>query len=208
MFAGWQAVPADSVRRAVTDVFARPEFQWEPARHTLQWLEDGWRRFVAWVNGFGDRHPLLGDILLWASIVALTAIVVHAGYVTWRIYRATVRVAAAGTASGVPVLLDPAAHRRLAEALAREGRFAEALAHRFIAVVLELERARALRYHPSKTPAEYVGEARLDQTGRATLAGLVGRLYRHVFGAVPCDEPGYLEFGAAADGLREHVVQD
>src|SRR2546422_7651533 len=45
----------------------------------------------------------LGDILLWASIVALTAIVVHAGYVTWRIYRATVRVAAAGTASGVPV---------------------------------------------------------------------------------------------------------
>jgi len=194
VFAGWQAVPVDSVRRAVTDVFARPEFRWEPPRHTLQWLEDGWRRFVAWV--------------LWASIVALTAIVVHAGYVTWRIYRATVRVAAAGTASGVPVLLDPAAHRRLAEALALEGRFAEALAHRFIAVVLELERARALRYHPSKTPAEYVGEARLDQTGRATLAGLVGRLYRHVFGAVPCDEPGYLEFGAAADGLREHVVQD
>ena len=62
MFAGWQAVPADSVRRAVTDVFARPEFRWEPPRHTLQWLEDGWRRFVAWVNGFGDRHPLLGDL--------------------------------------------------------------------------------------------------------------------------------------------------
>jgi len=27
-----------------------------------------------------------------------------------------------------------------------------------------------------------------------------------VFGAAPCDEPEYLEFGAAADGLREHVV--
>ena len=51
-----------------------------------------------------------------------------------------------------------------------------------------------------------VGEARLDETGRATFAGLVARLYRHVFGAAPCDEPAYLEFGAAADGLREHVV--
>ncbi len=208
MFAGLQGVPADSVRRAVTDVFARPEFRWEPPRHTLQWLEDAWRRFVAWISGFGDRHPLLGDILLWGAIVALTAIVVHAAFVTWRIYRATVREGGVGAAPGAPALMDPAAHRRLAEALALQGRFAEALAHRFVSMVLELERARALRYHPSKTPAEYIGEARLDQAGRATLAGLVGRLYRHVFGAVPCDAPGYLEFGVAADGLREHVVQD
>src|SRR2546422_6493963 len=37
------------------------------------------------------------------------------------------------------------------------------------ALVLELERRRALAFHPSKTPAEYVGEARLDAAGRASL---------------------------------------
>ncbi|HEX9280236.1 MAG TPA: DUF4129 domain-containing protein [Gemmatimonadales bacterium] len=201
-----QGVSADSVRRAVGEVFARPEFRWEPRRYALHWLGDAWRRFEAWIDGFGDRHPLLSQLLLWACIVALVVIVVHFAYVTWRIYRATVRPVAAGTALGATALADPAAHRRLAEALAREGRYTEALAHRFVALVLDLERARALRYHPSKTPAEYVGEVRLDEMGRATFAGLVARLYRHVFGAAPCDEPAYLEFGAAADGLREHVV--
>jgi hypothetical protein len=72
--------------------------------------------------------------------------------------------------------------------------------------VLELERAEALRFHVSKTPAEYVGEARLDEPGRATFAGLVARLYRHLFGAVPCDETEYREFGATAEQLTRHVV--
>src|SRR5947208_14696553 len=107
---------------------------------------------------------------------------------------------------GGPVLADARAQRVRAEELARAGRYAEALAHRFVALVLDLERRRALAFHPSKTPAEYVGEARLDAAGRASLAGLVGRLYRHLFGGVPCDEGGYREFGAAADELGRHVA--
>jgi Domain of unknown function (DUF4129) len=73
-------------------------------------------------------------------------------------------------------------------------------------VVLELDRAEALRFHASKTPAEYVGEARLDDMGRATFATLVARLYRHLFGAQPCDEMDYRDFGDTADQLRAHVV--
>jgi len=88
----------------------------------------------------------------------------------------------------------------------RAGRYAEALAHRFVALVLDLERRRALAFHPSKTPAEYVGEARLDAAGRASLAELVARLYRHLFGGVPCDAGGYREFGAAADEVGRHVA--
>ena len=79
--------------------------------------------------------------------------------------------------------------------------------HRFIALLLELDRADALTFHPSKTPAEYVREARLGATGRATLAGLVSRLYHHVFGAEPLDERGYREFGAAAGTVLHHVIE-
>ena len=153
------------------------------------------------------HNPSRARWVVWTAL-ALVVIVVHFAYVTWRIYRATVRPAEAGAVAGLPAVADPEAHRRLAAALARDGRYTEAMAHRFVALVLDLEGARALRYHPSKTPAEYVGEARLDQDGRATLAGLVARLYRHVFGAAPSDEREYFEFDAAAAGLEQHVVPD
>ena len=104
--------------------------------------------------------------------------------------------------------MDAAAHLAIAERLAGAGQYAEALGHRFLALVLELDARKALRFQASKTPAEYVGEARLDQAGRATLAGLVARLYRHVFGAAPSDEREYSEFDAAAAGLEQHVVPD
>src|SRR5439155_26828 len=58
VFAGWQAVPVDSVRRAVTDVFARPEFRWEPPRHTLQWLQERWRTASSrWCSSSSGRAP-------------------------------------------------------------------------------------------------------------------------------------------------------
>ena len=81
--------------------------------------------------------------------------------------------------------------------LARAGRYAEALGQRFLALVLELDRRKALRFHASKTPAEYVGEARLTDRGRASLAGLVAQLYRHLFAAVPC--------GSCAAGFGSRV---
>ena len=108
-----------------------------------------------------------------------------------------------GTAA---VVLDARSHLARAEELARAGRYAEALGHRFLAVVLELERADAVRFHVSKTPAEYVGEVRLDDAGRTTFAALVASLYRHLFGAVPCDEVEYQEFGATAQQVTRHVL--
>jgi hypothetical protein len=69
-----------------------------------------------------------------------------------------------------------------------------------------LDRGEALKFHPSKTPAEYVGEARLDAAGRASLGELVARLYGHLFGAAPCDEQTYRAFATQADLLHEHVA--
>src|SRR3989449_4753126 len=100
------------------------------------------------------------------------------GYVVWRITRPTARTPAWGEGAGgigAPELADGRAHRLRAEELARAGRYAEALAHRFVALVLDLERRRALAFHPSKTPAEYVGEAPLDAAGPAARPRAPGR---------------------------------
>jgi hypothetical protein len=201
-----QGVPTDSVRHAVRVVFARPEYQWGERSHPLRWLEDWWRKLMSAIGSLDAGHPILARVIFWAAVVALVGILVHFGYVAWRIYRATVRPQSESTAPTGMRLEDARAYRERADALAQAARYTEALAYRFIALLLELERARAVQFDPSKTPAEYIGEARLDAEARASFVGLVERLYRHVFGAEPCDARAYEEFGAAAQWVTQHVA--
>ncbi|OLB07665.1 MAG: hypothetical protein AUH06_04670 [Gemmatimonadetes bacterium 13_2_20CM_69_27] len=200
------APPADSLRRALADVFARPEYVWVPRFSLGDWVREQWLRLLDWIGRQQTAHPAAFKVALAILIVVLVGLLIHMGYVVWRITRPTVHTPArAGGASGLR-LEDGRAHRERADELARAGRYVEALAHRFVALLLELERRRALTVHPSKTPAEYVREARLDESGRASFADLVARLYRHVFGAVPCDAATYQDFGAAADAVFRHVA--
>jgi len=204
-----QGIPPDSLRAALREVFARPEYRWNERPDPWGWIVAVWDRLLDWLDGLQRGHPTGFKVLLALLTLVLVGLLAHMGYVVWRITRPTARTPAWGEGAGgigAPELADGRAHRLRAEELARAGRYAEALAHRFVALVLDLERRRALAFHPSKTPAEYVGEARLDAAGRASLAELVARLYRHVFGGIPCDEGGYREFGAAADELRSHVA--
>ncbi|HEV8266277.1 MAG TPA: DUF4129 domain-containing protein [Gemmatimonadales bacterium] len=187
-------------------MFTRPDYQWVERRQPLLWLVNLWRQLMDWIDSLSRQHPLSFKVLLWGLVLLLVALLAHVAYVVWRIVRPSVRTAAARGAGGAAVVLDARSHLARAEELARAGRYAEALGHRFLAVVLELEEANALRFHASKTPAEYVGEVRLDDSGRATFATLVARLYRHLFAALPCDEAEYREFGATAEQLRRHVV--
>ena len=202
-----QGVPPDSLRAALREVFARPEYRWNERPDPWGWILAVWYRLLDWLDAVQRGHPAGFKVLLALSALVLVGLLAHMGYVVWRITRPTARTPAGGAGEvGGPVLADARAQRVRAEELARAGRYAEALAHRFVALVLELERRRALAFHPSKTPAEYVGEARLDAAGRASLAELVARLYRHLFGGVPCDAGGYREFGAAADEVGRHVA--
>lgn len=188
-------------------MFARPEYQWVERRQPLLWLFNLWRSLMDWLDRLAEQHPAGFNLLLWALSVVLVALLVHVGWVVWRIVRPSARATAArGAGEGATVVMDARAHAARADELARAGRYAEALGHRFLAVLLELEEADALRFHASKTPAEYVGEVRLDAQGRATFAALVARLYRHLFGAVPCHEAEYREFGVTAQELARHVV--
>jgi Domain of unknown function (DUF4129) len=200
------APPADSLRRALAEVFARPEYVWVPHFNPGDWIREQVLRLLDWIGRQQTAHPAAFKVVLALLIAVLVGLLLHMGYIVWRITRPTVHTLARATGATGLRLEDARAHRERADELARAGRYAEALAHRFIALLLELERRHALTFHPSKTPAEYVREARLDESGRASLADLVARLYRHLFGAVPCDDATYQDFGAAADAVFRHVA--
>ncbi|HEV2672410.1 MAG TPA: hypothetical protein VGU74_15055 [Gemmatimonadales bacterium] len=198
-------IPADSVRRVVRTVFTQPDYQWVARREPLLWLRRLWFRFVEWIDSLSRMHPVGYNALLVVLVIVLVLMLAHIGYVVWRITRrSTGESRAEGPGGGV--LHDAAQHLARAEELASGGRYVEALGHRFLAAVLELDRSDALKFHASKTPAEYVWEVRLDDTGRASFRALVAELYRHLFGAVPCAEAEYRAFGAVAQELTRHVV--
>lgn len=198
-----QGIPADSVRRALAEVFARPSYRWIERRSIGAWLRDRWSDAREWLDSVEQTNPALFKLLIVALIVLLVVLVAHIAYTLWRVLRRAPPPAVA--VAGAAVLSDAGAHFREADALAAAGRWIEALGHQFLGLVLELDRRRALRFHPSKTPAEYVGEVRLDPPGRASLADVVSRLYRHVFGALPCDAEAYHAFGVAARVVLDHA---
>lgn len=196
-------MPSDSLRRVVAEVFTRPEYRWVQHQQVASWFSRKWLALIEWLDRLESQHPIGYNVALVFVVIALVVLLVHIGYVIWRIVQPAARTGQAVSPIPGRPIMDAAAHRELAEGLARAGRYAEALAHRFLAVVLDLDRRKALRFHLSKTPAEYVSEARLSEAGRATLAGLVAQLYRHLFGAVPCGVDEYQTFDATAQELTE-----
>jgi len=197
--------PPDSLRRAIREVFSRSEFRWEDSRLVLHWLGTLWLGFLDWLNAFQKTHPTRFALLLAVAIVALAAILVHFVYIALRILRPTLATERGPAPAGQPVD-DVRAHLTRAAELAGAGRYTDALAHRFVALVLQLDARHVLRFRPSKTPAEYVGEAQVGAEDRAGLGALVSALYRHVFAAVPCDATTYATLGTLADRVGERVA--
>src|SRR3989442_11557220 len=132
LLVGVQGVPADSVRRAVREVFARSEYQWGERSHLLQWLVDWWRKLLSALASLDTSHPILARVIFWVAVVALLGVLAHFGYVAWRIYRATVRPLRATAAPTRVRLGDARAFRRRADAPARAGRGSAAVGHPFI----------------------------------------------------------------------------
>lgn len=197
-------VPADSLRAVLRAVFAGRAYEWRP-RRTWTWLVDLFRRVGDWLDALHIAHPVVYYALLGVMTAVLLAIVAHFSYLVWRSLRPS--LPAPGVAASAAPNRDARWHLAEARRLGTAGRYAEALAHRFVALVLELDERRAVRFHPAKTPAEYVQEARLDDAGRSELALLVTRLYRHLFGGAPCgpDDWGFFDRTASAV-VANHVA--
>jgi hypothetical protein len=163
-----------------------------------------WERALEWLASLRLESRFRYYLLLGVLTLVLVAILGHLGWTVWR----SLRPAGPGPApapAASPVR-DAAWHLAEARRLGAAGRFGDALAHRFLSVVLELDARRVVQFHPSKTPAEYAVEARLDQRGRTDLADLAARLYRHLFGGVPVDADGLREFEARAVSVGLHAA--
>ena len=177
--------PADSLRVLLDSVFAAPEYRWveRPETHALlrRWL----RAAQQWLLDVRETHPALFRLLLAGLVLLVIAIFLHAAWV----FLQTVRAAgSAGPGAAMPAAArrDQAWYRGEADRLAGLERYAEAMQYDFLALVLSLDAASVVRFHPSKTPGEYTREARLSPEARAQLRALVRDLYGYVFARRAC----------------------
>jgi len=182
----------DSLRAVLDSVFAGPAYRWverpEPLGQLRRWLSG----LAGWLNGLRDHNPLGYRLLMLVLLVVLVAILVHAAWVLVR----TIRPAPA--APDAPPIRAARRDRdwygREASRLAAQGRFVEAMQADFLGLVLALEAARLVQYHPAKTPREYAREPALTPGLRVGLGELVGALYRYGFARRPCGPQEYDAF--------------
>ena len=193
--------PADSLRTVLARVFDDPAYHWVEPADPLAFVRQWWQLLVDALARLSLEHPMASRGLVAALVVLLVVVLVHGGW----IIVGTLRRASAGESAPSPVRTveahDAAWHRREAMRLSREGRFTEALLEEFWALVGDLESQGLVRFHPSKTPGEYVVDPRLGTDDRARLAALVERLYALVFAGRGCDADDVLVWRTiAAEG--------
>lgn len=198
-------VPPDSLRAVLRQVFAAPEYQWGAPHRSVSRLSELFERAVGWLVTLHDTHPFQFYCVLGILTLVLVGILAHLSYVVRRALRP--RAPEPGGVARAPTpALDAAWHLAEARRLSAVSRYVEALGHRFVAMALELDRRRALTFHPSKTPAQYVTEARLSEPGRAELGELVASLYRHLFGGAPCGPEDWSRFDRRAGAVAGSAV--
>ncbi len=151
-----------------------------------------------WVTRLHNGSPVLFKLLLLGLAAVLAGILLHAGYVLLATVRGGTRAAAITRGTAPSELRDAAWYFQSADDAARHGRYAEALRLACVGLMLHLDSIGSVRYTASKTPAEYVREARLAPEEQARLGRLVGALYRHIYGGTPCDATAYADWRAAA----------
>lgn len=168
--------PADTLQGVLDSVFAAPKYQWVARPHPWRWLGEQFLKLVRWFELLRQSAPTVYWVVVCLAVVTLVAILVHAGWLMMRTIRASVApdAAEAGTRAE---RRDAAWYRARGTRLAGQGRYAEAMRAMFEATALDLAAAGLVRWHPSKTPREYVREAKVDGEARARLSALVDGVY-------------------------------
>lgn len=195
-----QEIEADSIRTTFQRVFASSEYQWHTRRDPLRFLRELFSDVVDWLRALESTHPVGYWALITGMTVLLVALFVHLGYVLWQAFRPREDGRSVRPATSTQVK-DAAWYLREARRLAEAGRFREAVTHRFVALLLELDRRHIVRFDPSKTPAEYVDEATLDDPRRGALRALVSALYGHLFGGAACTAEDVEAFHQSASSI-------
>ncbi len=188
-----QALTTDTLRAVLDSVFTKRAYQWEERPNPLTLLQRWWSALISWLSDMGARHPGSTRVLFWALLTVFILIFAHA---TWVMIRTMRRSAAPPNPAGPGVVKDVHSsewYRREADRLARAACFVEAIESEFMALVLDLDARRLLRYHPSKTAFEYVQELRPASPAQDEFRLLARSLYGYAFARLPC---GLAEFEA------------
>ena len=183
-------VGVDSLRSVLDSVFAAPSYQWTERRDFWAPVRRLWFQLLEWLEQLEGGSPGAFLALRWALIAVLVAIFVHAVWIVWQMIRGA--TSPAQSPAPVPPARGATWYRAEADRLAGAGKYREAIQADFTALILALDARRLVRFHPSKTPGEYVAE-------RSDLGAVVRALYAYLFARAPC---GPAEFGAWRDLTR------
>lgn len=188
---------ADSLQAALDRVFADPAYHWTSRPDPWSWLRRWWELASEWLRAVQVDHPTWYWLLLLLLIGALAAIFVHLIVVAVRTAQYATAADASRSGPAAPAR-DAAWFLAQADGLLREGRNVEAILAAFRALVVELAENGAVQFHPSKTPLEYLHEARLPPEQQDRLRVLVDAVYAYAFAGAPCGPADYLGWRARA----------
>ncbi|MCC6930333.1 MAG: hypothetical protein IT359_15215 [Gemmatimonadaceae bacterium] len=192
---------ADSLRATIDSVFAAPAYRWEAREDPFGALRRLWGGLLRWVDELQRTNPATFNAVVWALVGVLALILAHAGWVALRTLRHGSRQAQRETAGPASAPRDATWYTRESARLAALGDYAGAMQAEFLRLVLELDARQVMRFHPSKTPNEYVRDASLTEDGRRDMRGLVREMYHYAFARAPLD-------GLAFDRWRALAVAD
>jgi len=192
------ATGPDSLQAVLDSVFRGRAYRWTDRPDPLAFLHEWWGALRLWLSTLQDRQPLLYHLLVSLLVVVLVVVLVHALWVMGQTLRSAQAPASGGERAARFEVRGAAWYRREAERLAVLGRYPEAMQAEFLALVLDLDARRVLRFHPAKTPNEYTHEATLPEPVREAFRDLVRSLYRYAFARVPCGSAEFAEWRSRA----------
>lgn len=192
----------DSLRAALDSAFAAPAYRWETAADPFGPIRRAWQHLLGWFDRLRHTNPGALHVLTWFLVGVLVAVLLHAAWIAWVTVREGSRSVTRERGERAGSTRDAAWYRAEADRFAADGRFAEAMQADFLRLMLELDARRVTRFHPSRTPNEYVRTAALPDDQRRDLAQLVRSLYAYAFARVPCDASSFADFRMRANANR------
>jgi hypothetical protein len=204
-----QIPSAAQVDQALERVYARPELQPREPNAAADAADESRRQILGrieeWFSHFGElrsENPIIYWLVIGALAAAGAAIV---GYLLWNTFKrleergATPRPTT--ESGGVNARARTTAEwEEEARRAAAAGRYRDAAVALYQALLLRLEAAGALRYHPAKTPGDYRREARRDPRATGALTAFLRGFEPVAFGGRALDGEGYERLRAAAAG--------
>jgi hypothetical protein len=179
-----QAAEFAQAQAAAREILARAEFQ--PVHQT--WWDRLKAKMWGWIAQLflGIDHattaaPWLGRLLEWVLFLAAAV-----GLLVWvlrMVRRQRLRVAIGGAAQASSEWArEMEDWQRLAEQQAAAGAWREAIHALYWAAIVHLERQRAWRHNPARTPREYVRLLKAGSVEQRELRGLTSALERTWYG--------------------------